>query len=283
MSSDYARIETALRFIDRNRGEQPTLEQIATELDLSPFHTQRLFRRWAGVSPKRFLQYLTVEHAKRLLDESASVLDAALDVGLSGPARLHDHFVAVEAMTPGEYKAAGRGLEIRYGFHPSPFGSMLLAVTDRGICHLAFVRDSESAELAVLADDWPGAELTPAAEETVETAEGLFGESGGRLRVLARGTNFQLQVWRALLAVPEGGRVSYQGLARALGRPTATRAVAGAVAANRIGYLIPCHRVIRELGTAGDYRWGAPRKQALLAWESARRETGTDPAIAAVG
>lgn len=272
MSSDYARVEKALRYIDDHRRSQPTLEDVAEELGLSPFHTQRLFRRWAGVSPKRFLEYLTVEHAKRRLSESASVLDAALDEGLSGPARLHDQFVAVEAMTPGEYKRGGEGLRVRFGFHPSPFGRMLVAATERGVCGLAFVRESDEGELAELRGQWPGASLIADSGATEELAGRIFEESGDRIRVLVRGTNFQIQVWKALLTIPEGALCSYRGLARALGRPTSARALAGAVAANRLGYLIPCHRVIRGLGQVGGYRWGTPRKRALLAWESARLE-----------
>ena len=273
--ADYPRIETAIRYLAAHAEEQPTLSNVAAEVGLSPFHLQRVFKRWAGISPKRLLQLLTVEHAKELLDESASVLDATYEVGLTSPARLHDHFVALEAVTPGEYKSGGGDLEIRYGFHGSPFGHMLIAATDRGICRLTFPSgDEQRDEIAGLAQRWPRATLVESRTATADLAQRIFdGESREEpLRLLVQGTNFQIAVWRALLSIPEGEATTYSRIAHAIGRPRAVRAVGNAVGANPIAYLIPCHRVLRQIGALGGYRWGSTRKQALLAWESARLE-----------
>jgi AraC family transcriptional regulator of adaptative response/methylated-DNA-[protein]-cysteine methyltransferase len=274
VNTDYARIETAIRFIERNLRRQPKLDEIASELGLSPFHFQRLFQRWAGVSPKRFLQTLTVEHAKRLLEQSASVLDTTYELGLSGPGRLHDHFVAMEGVTPGEYKTQGEGLHIRYGVHPSPFGPILLAVTERGICGASFLAgESVRGELAELRRSWPRAVFEEDAHGTRAIATRIFDRSGNNIEPLSlfvKGTNFQVNVWRALLRVPSGALCSYDHLARAVGKPKAARAVGAAVAANRIAYLIPCHRVIRSVGLLGGYRWGDARKRALIGWETTR-------------
>ncbi|HXH02403.1 MAG TPA: methylated-DNA--[protein]-cysteine S-methyltransferase [Candidatus Competibacteraceae bacterium] len=274
MSDDYTRIEAAIRLLQGRVQEQPDLGWLAQQLHLSPYHLQRLFQRWAGVSPKRFLQFLTVEHAKRLLAESHSVLETSLAVGLSGPSRLHDHFVALEAVTPGEYKQGGAGLTLRYGVHDSPFGPIFLALSERGVCALEFLGgDEPEAALAELARQWPQARLLADASATAAVADRLFaGPPQAPLTVQVRGSNFQIQVWKALLAIPPGQVTSYQELARALGRPGAARAVGQAVAANPVAYLIPCHRVIQAIGLPGGYRWGTPRKQALLAWEAARRE-----------
>lgn len=272
MNADYARIATAIRFIVQNLENQPTLEQIAGELGLSPCHFQRLFRRWAGVSPKRFLQFLTVEHAKQRLACSQSVLDTSYELGLSSPARLYDHFVALEAVTPGEYKNRGVGLTLYYGVHPSPFGPIFLAVTDRGVCALTFLAgQSLEAELAALQRFWSGARLAADKAITGAIAERIFSRVPGDepLILLVKGTNFQISVWKALLKIPPGLLCSYAQIARAIGRPSAARAVAQAVATNPVGYLIPCHRVIRSVGLLGGYRWGETRKRALIAWEAA--------------
>ena len=272
---DYQRIEQAIHFLEEHAGRQPSLEDVAAHIGLSPYHFQRLFSAWAGISPKRFLQYLTVEHAKQRLRASASVLDAALDVGLSGPGRLHDLFVGVEAMTPGEYKARGRELVLEYGFHPSPFGECLIAITARGICSLAFVGPQErEAAVADLAAAWQEATLVENPRASREIVERIFtgGRETGSLRVLLKGTNFQLKVWEALLRIPEGAVVSYGDLAAAMGQPDAQRAVGTAVGRNPIAYLIPCHRVLRNSGEIGGYRWGTPRKRAILALEAARQE-----------
>ena len=272
MKSDYERIAAAIQFIERNIPNQPTLAEIASELGMSRFHFQRLFQRWAGVSPKRFLQFLTVEYAKQLLQQSRSVLDTTYDLGLSGPARLHDHFVALEAVTPGEYKNRGAGLKIRYGVHPSPFGSTFLAVTERGVCWLSFPPDGSSqVELGALRRFWQGAEFLADEKGTGVVSEQIFNREENRdapLTVLVKGTNFQINVWKALLRIPPGLLCSYHQIARAIGAPSASRAVGGAIAANSVGYLIPCHRVVRKVGAVGNYRWGDIRKRAVIAWES---------------
>ncbi len=271
MTTDYERIERAIRFLEDHVSDQPRLDEIAAHVHLSPFHFERLFKRWAGVMPKQFLQYLTLGYAKERLRASTSVLEAALDSGLSGTGRLHDLFVTVDAITPGEFKQQGAGVVIRYGFHETRFGWCFIGLTDRGICHMAF--ESPGPEpLSELAARWPGATLEEAPAKTGMVVERIFGEhtaNGAPLRLLLSGTNFQVQVWQALLRVPAGEVVSYEELAQALGRPAATRAVASAVAKNPIGYLIPCHRVIRKSGQFGQYHWGSARKKAMVGYEAA--------------
>lgn len=271
---DYRRIERAISYLEEHALEQPSLDEVAAYIGLSSCHFQRLFKSWAGVSPKRFLQYLTVENAKKLLRESVSVLDTALDVGLSGPGRLHDLFVSVEAMTPGEYKAQGQDLLISYGYHATPFGTCLLAVTPRGICSLVFV-DPENRSIALdeLQENWREAMLVENKNAGKEAIEIIFGracdQSRAPLKVLLRGTNFQLKVWEALLRIPEGTVVSYGSLANAVGHPGAHRAVGTAAGHNPVAYLIPCHRVLRNNGDIGGYHWGTTRKRAILAREAA--------------
>ncbi|HVG44604.1 MAG TPA: methylated-DNA--[protein]-cysteine S-methyltransferase, partial [Longimicrobium sp.] len=231
--------------------------------------------RWVGISPKRFLQFLTVEHAKRRLEECRSVLDATYDAGLSSPGRLHDLFVTLEAVTPGEYKARGAGLRIACGVHDTPFGPAMLAVTERGLCGLSFVDDGGDAAAAVdeLRERWSSATVGEDARATEPLARRIFASDGGDgqpIPLFVQGTNHQVRVWEALLRVPAGAMVSYEQLAGAAGKPDAVRAVAGAVARNQIGYVIPCHRVIRKLGAFGGYRWGTERKLAMLGWEAAR-------------
>lgn len=279
---DYQRIARALAFVDAHYQDQPSLSEIAGEAGLSEFHFQRLFSRWVGISPKQFLKHLTLERAKRSLEASASVLDAAYDAGLSGPGRLHDLFVTCEAVTPGEYKARGQGMTIRFGAHPSPFGDCLLMVTDRGICGLAFLGGDETAGSALqyLSNGWENAEFVEAAAETASYIERMFaapGKSGPRdrapFRVLLRGTEFQTRVWRALLTIPPGRLTTYEDIARRLGYAgNAARAVGRANATNMISYLVPCHRVIRKTGAIGGYRWGRERKLAMIGWEAARAE-----------
>lgn len=271
---DYARVEQAIEYIAARFTQRPTLEAIAAHVHLSPFHFNRLFTRWAGTSPQRFLRFLTKEYAKQVLAESGDVLTATYQAGLSGTSRLHDLFVAYEAMTPAEYRAQAAGLVIRFGFHPTPFGECLLSLTDRGICGLSFqpvaARDFALAQLRVA---WPDAALHASEAETSAVAAQLFGPpAGGRSNVslLLKGTNFQIKVWEALLRIPAGTRVSYRDLAATIGQPGASQAVGSAVGANTIGYLIPCHRVIQQNGGPGGYRWGVARKQALLGWEAAR-------------
>lgn len=280
---DYQRIEQAIGFLEANFRRQPSLEEIAASVHLSKYHFQRLFKRWAGVSPGQFMQFLTVEYAKERLQAAQSVLDAALDAGLSGPGRLHDLFVNFTAMTPGEYKQQGAGLEIAYGLHATPFGLGLLAMTERGICALRFVgADGPEAALAGLQAEWPGAKFVLEPEKTAVPLSHLFSDKTGNgaarpFHLLLRGTNFQVQVWQALLTLPPGTLVTYQDIADLLGKPTATRAVAGAIARNPIGYLIPCHRVISKVGQAHQYRWGSARKKAMLGWEAAQKVTAVSP------
>ena len=275
-NGDYQRIEAAIRFIEENTQAQPGLEEIAEHLNLSKFHFQRMFTRWAGISPNRFLRYLTLSNAKTLLRESSSILDVALDAGLSGPSRLHDLFVDLEAVTPGEFRSGGRGVEIRYGFHPGPFGKMFLAASERGLCGLAFLSPAtETDTLAEFRARWPNAEIRLAQKETARIAAKLFGTGGSSIEKItlhAMGTNFQVRVWEALLKIPAGTTCTYQDIAETIGSPKAHRAVGSAIGHNPVGWLIPCHRVIRKNGAFGEYHWGATRKRALLAWEAARQE-----------
>ena len=275
-SGDYRRIAEALAYIVDRFEDQPSLEEIAAHVGLSSFHFQRLFTRWAGLSPKKFLQALSLEEAKRRLEEHGSVLDAAFDAGLSGPGRLHDLFVAHEALTPGEYKALGRGLEIRYGFHEGPFGETLLMEADRGLCGLAFVDDrGKQGCFEDMAARFSAARLIEDPSATEDTMARIFARPGEQkptsqapLRLLLKGTEFQIKVWRALMAIPPGTLTTYGTVAEALGmKGAAARAVGTAVGANPISWLIPCHRVIRNSGMLGGYRWGLPRKLAMMGWE----------------
>jgi AraC family transcriptional regulator, regulatory protein of adaptative response / methylated-DNA-[protein]-cysteine methyltransferase len=267
---DYERIERAIAFLQEHYLERPDLSTVARQAHLSEYHFQRLFSRWAGISPKKFLQFLTAEHAKQQLAESKSLLDVTFDAGLSSPGRLHDLFVTIEAVTPGEFKSRGAGLEIRYGFHPTRFGTCLLAVTDRGICGLQFVNASSAVELK---RTWSGARCIERPDVTAPIVERIFSQFNGHARaplsLLVVGTNFQVKVWQALLRIPPGVVASYETVGRWIGKPNASLAIGRAVAHNPIAYLIPCHRVIRKTGVIGDYRWGTARKQAMLAWESA--------------
>lgn len=275
-SSDYQLIAAAISYLEANHRSQPSLEELAEHVSVSPFHLQRLFKRWAGISPKRFVQFLTVEHAKQLLAESRTMLDAAYETGLSGPGRLHDLFINVEAMTPGEFKLGGHGLTIQYGFHATPFGECLLASTERGICGLSFVgQPGREAELEALRVRWPAAELLENAETTAAVVDKIFAPEQGSedaVRLLLAGTNFQIKVWEALLRIPAGALVSYDDVARQIGAAGASRAVGAAVGDNPIAWLIPCHRVIRKTGAFSDYHWGRPRKLAMIGWEAAGRE-----------
>jgi AraC family transcriptional regulator of adaptative response/methylated-DNA-[protein]-cysteine methyltransferase len=274
-TEDYSRIERAIFFLEENYRRQPELREVAESVHLSEFHFQRLFRRWAGISPKRFVQFLTLEYAKKLLDQSHSVLDATYDAGLSSPGRLHDLFVNIEAMTPGEFKAKGAGLGISYGFHPSPFGECLLAVTEKGICGLGFIgKGGRAGTLRDFQRRWPEARMEMNSRLTQPYVSRIFGGPRGNgdrpLTLVLRGTNFQIRVWEALLKIPLGSVTCYEDLASSLGRARAARAVGGAIGQNPIAFLIPCHRVIRKVGVIGDYHWGAARKKAMLAWEAAR-------------
>jgi AraC family transcriptional regulator, regulatory protein of adaptative response / methylated-DNA-[protein]-cysteine methyltransferase len=276
LSADYERVRRAIAYLDAHYREQPSLDAIAAEVGLSPYHFQRLFQRWAGVSPKRFVQALTAAHAKRLLRRSETVLGSAFEVGLSGAGRLHDLLVTLESVTPGEVRGGGAGLVIRYGVHASPFGPYLLATTERGVCALSFLDEGGAAgALRALATDWPGAVLAEDPAATAPFAARLFrrdAPAGAPLRLHVRGTAFQVRVWEALLRIPSGHLVSYEDVASAASAPGATRAVGTAIGRNPVAVLIPCHRVIRKTGAFGGYRWDLVRKRALHAWEAAGAE-----------
>lgn len=274
--TDYDRIARAIQFITRRAESQPGLAEIAAHLQLSPFHFQRLFSRWAGVTPKRFLQVLTVERAKQLLKESKPLLEVSESLGLSSGSRLYDHFVQLEAVTPGDYRRAGAGLSIDYGVHDTPFGKAFVAVTPRGICQLAFLAGTKLAEpLAALRRTWPRAVLHENRHATLPVMQAMFGATRSDDRPLSlhvSGTNLQISVWKALLRIPPGTVTSYSRVAERIGRPGAARAVGAAVGANPVALLIPCHRVIQESGRLGGYHWGETRKHAIHAWEAARHE-----------
>lgn len=276
-SGDYRRIAKAIDYIDARFESRPTLDQIAAHVNLSRYHFDRLFKRWAGISPMQFLQCLTLNHTKRQLADARSILDASLEAGLSGPGRLHDLFVTYEAMTPGEFKRMGDGLTIRYGIHASPFGDCLIAVTRRGICYLGFVDDDDRGNAFVhLQKAWPAATLVEDPTAVQPIAESIFvrrtGDSSRPFHLHLKGTNFQVNVWRALLAIPMGRMISYADIAAYIGRPKAFRAVAGAIAINPVAFLIPCHRVIARSGAIHRYRWGMARKKAMLGWEASLAE-----------
>jgi AraC family transcriptional regulator of adaptative response/methylated-DNA-[protein]-cysteine methyltransferase len=270
---DYDRIEKAIAYIERNFARQPELKEIAGHIGLSEFHFQRLFSSWVGISPKRFLQFLTKEYVKELLSRPTSLLDATFDAGLSGPGRLHDLFVACEAVTPGEFKARGKGLTITYGFHDSPFGECLIARTDRGICWLSFVRGGGRKTLRdELAGTWKNARMVEDSSATRPFVARIYDPARWRrsnpLPILVKGTNFQIKVWEALLHIPVGTVVSYEDIALYIGFPKAVRAVGNAVGKNPVSFVIPCHRVVRKTAEFGNYGGGPARKKAMLGWEA---------------
>lgn len=274
-TSDYDRVAKAIVYIVERTAAQPSLEEIAAHVHMSPFHFQRLFRRWAGTTPKRFLQVLTLERGKHLLGQSLSLLEVAGTIGLSSGSRLHDHFVHLEAVTPGEYKTKGKGLNIEYGTHETPFGTIFIAMTPRGICRADFLGSGEMGEqLTDLEKSWPQASFTVNTDKTARVIARMLGadaETGQPLPLQVSGTNFQLSVWRALLRIPTGEVASYSQIAALLGCPQSSRAVGNAIGANPVAFLIPCHRVIQQSGALGGYRWGATRKQAMQTWERLRR------------
>ena len=279
-TTDYARIEKAIHYLEANFRAQPSLAAVAEQVHLSEYHFQRLFRRWAGISPKRFLQYLTANYARRLLHASRNVLEVSDAAGLSGAGRLHDLMVNLYAATPGEIQALGANLHVQYGLHPSPFGECLIAVTARGIGAIEFiVAGGRGAALARLRQQWPAASWCLQPRATQPVAARLFDvarERGDRIDLFVQGSNFQVKVWEALLRIPPGRVVSYSDVAAHIHAPTATRAVASAIARNPVALLIPCHRVIRSSGVFGDYRWGSARKKAIFGWEAARRRSTSD-------
>lgn len=274
--SDYERIAQAISFIASRVHNQPGLDEIAAHVHLSPYHFQRMFSRWAGVTPKRFLQVLTLERAKQLLGKSMPLLEVSDALGLSSGSRLYDHFVHLEAVTPGEYKLAGAGLTIEYAVHETPFGTAFIATTPRGICSFSFCEHAEIDEhLAALQRKWQHASLRENREQTQAVVQAMFGAEkkiDRPVSLYVSGTNFQISVWKALLQIPPAKVVSYSQVANAIGHPGSARAVGLAVGANPIALLIPCHRVIQQSGKLGGYHWGLTRKQAIHAWESARHE-----------
>ncbi|MDX2155304.1 MAG: bifunctional helix-turn-helix domain-containing protein/methylated-DNA--[protein]-cysteine S-methyltransferase [Hyphomicrobiaceae bacterium] len=275
---DYDLVRRSIAFLSANWEEQPSLERLADHLGLSAAHTQRLFKRWCGLSPKEFVQAITIDHARGLLAGSASVLDAAHEVGLSGGSRLHDLFIDHEAMTPGDYKRRGAGLEIAYGFHDCPFGEAVLLATDRGIAGLAFVDEdkgqSRAEALADMTRRWPMARFVEKPERTAPLAAHIFEPTRWSqeqpVRLVLIGTDFEVRVWESLLKIPMGRAVTYADIARHLGQPTASRAVGSAVGRNPISFVVPCHRVLRGDGNLGGYHWGLTRKRALIGWETGR-------------
>jgi AraC family transcriptional regulator of adaptative response/methylated-DNA-[protein]-cysteine methyltransferase len=269
---DYATIRAAIEFISQEWREQPSLEAIAAHVGMPPLSLQRLFTRWAGLTPKGFLQAVTLDHARRLL-KSESVLDTSMELGLSGPGRLHDLFVTHEAMTPGDFRSRGEGITIRYGFHPSPFGRALLMVNERGLVGLAFADPGGDAEaLADMQRRWPRASYVPDDKATAGYAARIFDrrkwQAERPLRVVLIGTDFEIRVWETLLSVPLGGATTYSAVAERLGKPSASRAVGAAVGRNPISFVVPCHRVLGKSGSLTGYHWGLTRKRAILGWEA---------------
>ncbi len=273
MSNDYEMVRQSLAFLTENWRDQPSLEELAERSRVSPQHLQRLFTRWAGLSPKAFLQALTIDHARELLRDSASVLDTAYEVGLSGPGRLHDLFVTHEGMSPGFYKAKGRGLVITYGFHDCPFGQALIMATDMGLCGLAFAdQGQEKAALADMMRRWPEADYVEDSQATAAYAQRIF-ETGNwnpdqPLRVVFIGSDFEIRVWETLLRIPLGKASTYSAIAAHVGKPSAARAVGTAVGKNPISFVVPCHRVLGKSGGLCGYHWGLTRKRAILGWEA---------------
>lgn len=270
--NDYDRIEKAIGYITGHFREQPDLDEVARQVHLSPFHFQRMFREWAGVSPKKFLQYISLEHAKSLLKENRTLIDVSFETGLSGTSRLHDLFISIEGMTPGEFKNGGEQLKINYSFAESPFGDIIVASTEKGICHLAFA-DDEIKAFSNLKQLFPHATYHQVVDKLQQNALFIFTQDWkdlAHIKLHLKGTTFQLKVWEALLKVPMGELTTYGSLAASVGNNRASRAVGTAVGENPVAFLIPCHRVIRSTGVIGDYHWGGNRKTAIIGWESAR-------------
>jgi AraC family transcriptional regulator, regulatory protein of adaptative response / methylated-DNA-[protein]-cysteine methyltransferase len=276
-ADDYAVVRRAIAFISEHWRTQPEIDEIAAAVGTTTADLHHLFRRWAGLTPKAFLQAITLDHARRLLRASASVLDAAYEVGLSGPGRLHDLFVTHEAMSPGEWKSGGEGLSVAYGFHPSPFGNALVMTTERGLAGLAFADPGEEdAALADMGGRWPKARYGEDKEHTGAIARRIFDPTLWRperpLRVVLIGTDFEVRVWETLLGIPMGRAATYSDIALKLGKPTAARAVGAAVGKNPVSFVVPCHRVVGKSGNLTGYHWGLTRKRAMLGWEAGRVE-----------
>lgn len=272
---DYSIVRAAVRFLTEHWTDQPELEELAEHLGVSATHTQKLFKRWCGLSPKEFLQAITIDHARQLLADAASLLEAAHEVGLSGSGRLHDLFVDHEAMTPGDYKRGGAGIDLQYGFHGSPFGEAMVVATERGVAGVAFVNDdigqSRADVIADMARRWPRSSLIENPQATRAAATQIFDPakwtSDRPVRLVLIGTDFEIRVWETLLTIPMGHAVSYSDIARHIGKPSASRAVGSAVGRNPISFVVPCHRVMRSDGSLGGYHWGLTRKRAMIGWE----------------
>ena len=271
--TNFSRIEEAIGYLQTNFKAQPGLDEVAGKIHLSPFHFQRLFTEWAGVSPKKFLQYITVEYAKTILkDRQATLFDAAYDTGLSGTSRLHDLFIKIEGMTPGEFKNGGENLSINYSYAESPFGNILVASTAKGICYMAFA-DSEQEALAALQTRFPNAHYKQMVDLIQQNALYIFTHDWSELNQIKlhlKGTDFQLKVWETLLKIPMGKLSTYGNIAKQIHSPKASRAVGSAIGDNPVAFLIPCHRVIQSTGLFGGYHWGGTRKAAMIGWEAVK-------------
>jgi O-6-methylguanine DNA methyltransferase len=276
---NYQRIASAIEFIKENYREQPKLDEVAGHVHLSPFHFQRMFQEWVGVTPKRFLQFLSLEHAKKMLKETrASLFDTSYEVGLSGTSRLHDLFINIEGMTPGEYKNGGEYLDINYSFADTPFGDVIVASTPKGVCHMAFVDNGYAGALENLQNIFPNAAYKHFLDVNQQNALFVFNQDWNRLEEIKlhlKGTDFQLRVWQTLLKVPISGLTTYSDLAEKSDHKGAFRAVGTAVGKNPVAFLIPCHRVIKSSGEIGSYHWGENRKNAIIGWEASKREMHT--------
>lgn len=275
LSKDYQRIEKTILYMDQHFYEQPPLSELAKNVNLSEYHFHRLFRRWAGITPKQFLKLLTIDYAKSLLEESRSLLDVTYKTGLSSMSRLHELFVTMDAVTPGEFKLRGEGLTIIYGIHSTPFGKCLLSVTDRGICGLSFITENNVDEsIKNLIQEWNGAKFIENNNFTSDYIDQIFVPTNNydkpKLNLYLKGTNFQIKVWQALLSIPHECVLSYDYIAKCVGSGDGLKSIGQAVMTNPIAYLIPCHRVIHDIGIFGSYKWGIARKRALLGWEAAR-------------
>jgi AraC family transcriptional regulator of adaptative response/methylated-DNA-[protein]-cysteine methyltransferase len=278
--TNFRRIEEAIGYITSNFKSQPSLDEVAQKVHLSPHHFQRLFTEWAGVSPKKFLQYISLEHAKTILrDKQASLFDATFETGLSGTGRLHDLFINIEGMTPGEYRNGGENLMINYSYAETPFGNMLVASTAKGICHMAFA-DNEQQALAALKKIFPNARYKQMVDLIQQNALYIFTKDWGNLskiKLHLKGTPFQLKIWETLLKIPMGKLSSYGNLAEQLQMPKASQAIGSAVGKNPVAFLIPCHRVIQSTGVFGQYHWGSNRKTAMIGWEAAKVNPSNEP------
>lgn len=275
---NYRRVAEAIDYIRSNFKSQPDLDEVAKKIHLSPFHFQRLFTEWAGTSPKKFLQYISIEHAKKMLKERQSTLSAtAFESGLSGTGRLHDLFIKIEGMTPAEYKQGGKNLSIHYSFAESPFGNMIIASTNKGICHLAFYQETDDQALALLKEHFPNARFEHRLDSIQQNALLIFQHARSKLpqiKLHLKGSDFQLKVWQALLTIPTGQLSTYGTIAQTIEKPNASRAVGTAIGSNPVAYLIPCHRVIQSTGEIGGYMWGSNRKAAIIGWEATKTYVG---------